>query len=597
MLTIFAIFKTDIVQSTELLEITLVASYKDKNYELFDDLFNIYIESTSPESLNAEMFNLALKVYLKMNPGLAKQFLYQMFQSDYPINEHTLFHYLKVADKESNFQSIQFVVSMLERYPLTPINDEAYGELYASYLRNHTGHEIGVVLNFLTKRQVLEIESVKVAKFLSEVDNDSLDMFEIWSRLKVFKLQHSLSLNNLKKIYHSIYKRNYKMMKLVDVNDYIQLMREDGIPITESSVQQQIIYHITDESTLVSYLKGIKAEGFKLDQFIIKSIWTRFIMNNPDNGVLITDEFFQLAKDQEGKTSWIDTIPRLLIHKSRASKEINSLVGNRYDYDTSWVLEEIKHNVKSKKDYKIIETLTDSIRRDSKPSLQVLNAMLKGLINLNSPHVDDVYRIIHELHSQPSVDVEITYLTREISQISNKIKEKSCITSKPKREAIINDFAEKYRHRLSYLHYIQLASHLIDLQCYNTALIYLRTAKAMIPESQKSYESSIYVMTLKVLSRVYDMDAFISILRHIDAHSTIRVNRFMLLRAKQYQTAMCSAKPDTEEKQLFLEEFNEIFKRLKKRLGERRNEMMRNLKDVTALLAEWIEEESMREAK
>lgn len=593
-LTIFAIFKQDIVQNLELLELTLIASYKDKNYHLFDDLFKIYIGSTS-EHLNADIFNTALKVYLKIDPGLAKQFLYQMFQSDYPINELTIYEYLKVADKESTFQSIQFVIDLLKRYPLTPINDAAYGELYASYHKNGTNHEIGLMMEFLSERQVLEIESVKVAQFLNDLNYHNLPMEEIWRKLHFFKLQQSVNIENLKKIYNEIYKNTYRKMTLEDLLEYFRLMKDDGLPITNSAIHQKIIYQKKNEFELIEYINDIKSKGESLDQYIIKAIWARLSSNNRDFSNLITENLIKFSKINESKTAWIDTLPNLLILRHKRNKEDKYIVSDRYEFDNIWKLEQISTFVKENQDYKIFEMFIDLVRRGIKPDIKVVGFILKSLIKLDSKDLNRAYALIHDVYNKTNPEIEIIYLQFQVQEMQKIIKKNQFQIIKSDRETLINNFALQFQGRLNTEHYIQLASYLIDLHCYKMALSYLSIAKSLIPEGEESrYNSSIYLLTMKSLKLSKNPEIFLTALNSIKNEKNIKINSYMLQRINEYKKQFAS-KLEGKTKKEFSNEYHNIMSVLKQSPKKQRRQLLFIMKEINEILTEWINEEEKRE--
>jgi hypothetical protein len=531
----------------------LESAYLEKNYSLYEQLFAYYIQH---DALEAKYFNWALKVFIRTNTEFAKQLLYQMVYSKYPIDEDTLYGFVCEANRVATFPTIKFVLDLVKNNDQLPIADKALGQLMFGFLRNGRTRDINEMEKYLESKGKLDSPEVIIGKFMHAVV--SMDTNLVWDEVAQMSTLIQGHRGREMRFYNWLYHLLKKRWTVNDMVRYLRLVNHSGIEDSDVIRRRTLLNlgRMGEIDDLLEYIKLLKRERSPT-KFLFINIWRSFVLNSPDMAFFITSQFkkFLTHSSYAWKSEALDQMGLQFSKDPSYRYEISN--------DSQGLQERVRHYIQYRQDNELMNLLNESLREGKRPSLELFHTVLKGLIRMNSGKSFEVYELVKQLYKPTPYHIDILWLTNETRH-----------KSRSKSEEMIQKFIFNYDGQLRYPHFRELAQLAIMRNCDHLVVDII--VKALNSPQYRRDKSTVtlYTPVLYSLARYSEYEKFLETINYIE-------KEFGMSRAPMRQILNYSRliKKQLEHDQLV--EFEEKFEPIYRGLKERYSKKCDNVRTVT----------------
>ncbi|KAH3667112.1 hypothetical protein WICMUC_005459 [Wickerhamomyces mucosus] len=573
-ITVFNRYKSSILQDVELIQILIENTYLMKDYKLFDNLFSTYMQF-KPTQLSSYYLELGLKVQLRIDPEFAKQLLYQMVYSDYPIGNDTFYEFFRIAKRVANFQVVKFGLDLIIKNPQIEISDKTFGQLMSSFLQDGNEYDIKSFFSFLLDRNAFDNIEVKMATFVHNVGRYKLD--QIWDPVKKFK--QVLRKGDLERFYDLLYEQVGNRFDYPNLMTYLNLLEQDGINNNSYKYHERIFQTLSELKDNEKYLKTVKIirdSDVELSGAYLKLFWKSLNNTNPDLMGINTQAFRKLIQDHFKSPSAQKTLNEMHVIKlDKCFKMTKFSSTNHHLYKRVLPLLQKKPS-SDNSDHLVFQIISESIREGKRPPIYLLLEILKNFVKRKSELSDQVSEVVSDLYRLPPIEYYLLLMRKQLASQQN---------NKSHTLSLVNKFMIENKSKMNYIHYNEVAILYIQLGEFQKALEVLDYGRRAVQANEKPDIISIYTVGLKALSYKQDVNGFLSLLKLIEKDPDVIITRKSLNYIKNYIRFIAARKlfEDTREIEM-------IYDRIKEKYNTSLDMGRFTIKETIKILQRWLQD-------
>lgn len=572
-------------ENEQIVKLLLRVTFQSSEYALFEIIFSRYLEFPKQSS---RYCNMALKAVISnRNQEFAKQLLYQMVQSHLPMNLATLKVFLKSVRKSGTFQSIKFVVDLLEKNPNIPVDQVTFSLIMKCYAETADEIEIEKFSSFLQSRKcdLFEFELYQFYESLRHARSIDYDL--VWLKIEEIRPKIMEKKSLLQTFYYelmSVFAVKHRREDLFRMVDYIA----EDVGEFSPRVHSLILFYFSitgDVEGILRYFNVFKKRSLHIQPLYINALWRTLIRFEPDLAEEITIEFKKFIEKvythSQLEHRHLKTI------NLRETGKLPSFRPEIPDGQLSKSIDYVKRLLKDRRDHEIIAFINDELRQGLRPHLQLLNTALLGLIKIRSSDSLVIYRLSCQLYKADIVEFDILWLRKIIYDI--KDQEPNIERIHEMGGGLIRDLLLKHETSLVHHHYNVLANLAIEIFNYDLAFELLSKARGSAIESEKRDNTSIYVSLLKVFARKADSENFLFILNVAHTEEDLKLTKYFLKRANTYKQYFKKLNSQGKFKNFkdFQAKFASAFGKIKDRYTAQQEQAKANCQKSISFLEEW----------
>lgn len=543
------------IGANTLLGVVMESAFLEKDYELFEEVFTYYLQSTDESSKLARHFNMALVVFLKTNTEFAKQLLYQMVYSHHPMDDKTLYEFLLNATDVSTFSTVRFVFDILKNNPSLPISDSALGQLMIVFIRNGKSKDISELEQYLENIDKLDNHYVRMARFLNRVV--SIDPSCLW--LEVDEFMQSLKDKTAESVtffYDRLYLLLRKRATIEDMKHYTSLAQRDGHKDTLTLRVRGLLTVARTGNTheLFEYVELLKS-NYQLDKDMFITIWNAFKLNQPGLENVITSKFKGISYSLD--VYWKSEALRDLEKESSNSNSLSQMI-----------------NVTCEQDLELLTRLNNKLRDGKRPTVELFTRVLQQLIKMKSPYASQVYELCTELYTPVPLHLELSWFANTLRYDSHA-----------EAQLKIETFLFEKDQYLRYPHYAELSDYAFKKGLDKVGFELISRATQSKNFRVDKNIISLYVPILKFLAKNGNGEEYIKVVEYIlkeNYQLNPKYNRLI-----KNTSCWLLTKCDSEELDYMKPKIDEMNLSVKDRYREQTNEYRKVLDDTIELLSGW----------
>lgn len=546
---ILSLHYTIITSTHSLLHIVLESCYRSENYSLYESLFAVYLKL--PDELQPQVFNWALKIFLRTNTEFAKQLLYQMVYSQYPMDRETIYSFITIANRVSTFPTIRFVLEILKNNANVPVDSRALGQLIFGFLRNGKSKDILELEAYLTSMGKDTCIDVQMGRFMHKVVLSPLPMSMIWQEVESFAsgiTDVAVSMRFYNWLYHLLKLR----MTMEDMSTYVSMAQASGYS-DSPLLRRRILLNIAlmgETQDLLDYLLLVHTR--KSDEshcmFEMVSIWKAWMINQPDKREIIVRRFTSLISRLN--VPWRSEALALLKHEMVVPGRVS---------------------LKGKDANDMLLLLNDSLRDGKRPSVSLMTQVLKQLVLMRSHRATEVYSLIEQLISPIPPHLQLLWFTNTTQFIT-----------RPECQSSIERYLVENGHLMRHQEYATLAELALKRGIHNVILdIILRATQSPLYRVDKD-TVRLYFPALSLMARSGKHVEFLAMCAFVERQFVLDAD--LLGEIDRFGKMMMMTFEDEVELQQFQGRYKRQFEEMKSAIEQRRLASKGHLDETVKLL-------------